>query len=81
MTRFGYVLLKFSGYMSPEYAMEGRFSEKSDIFSFGVLLLEILSGKRNSSFYHDEQSMSLLEHVCHPYLISLPFTTSNACFF
>ncbi|XP_050287976.1 G-type lectin S-receptor-like serine/threonine-protein kinase At1g11330 isoform X2 [Quercus robur] len=48
------------GYMSPEYAMEGRFSEKSDVFSFGVLLLEILSGKRNSSFYHDEQSMSLL---------------------
>ncbi|KAF3974281.1 hypothetical protein CMV_002375 [Castanea mollissima] len=48
------------GYMSPEYAMEGRFSEKSDVFSFGVLLLEILSGKRISSFYHDEQSMSLL---------------------
>ncbi|XP_030942898.1 G-type lectin S-receptor-like serine/threonine-protein kinase SD1-13 [Quercus lobata] len=51
------------GYMSLEYAMEGRFSEKSDIFSFGVLLLEILSGRRNSSFYHDEQSMSLLEHA------------------
>ncbi|XP_037497558.1 G-type lectin S-receptor-like serine/threonine-protein kinase At1g11300 [Jatropha curcas] len=29
------------GYMSPEYAMGGRFSEKSDMFSFGVLLLEI----------------------------------------
>ncbi|RWR88112.1 G-type lectin S-receptor-like serine/threonine-protein kinase [Cinnamomum micranthum f. kanehirae] len=28
--------------MSPEYAMEGRFSEKSDVFSFGVLLLEIV---------------------------------------
>ena len=26
--------------MSPEYAMEGLFSEKSDIYSFGVLLLE-----------------------------------------
>ncbi|KAK4587980.1 hypothetical protein RGQ29_019111 [Quercus rubra] len=48
------------GYMSPEYAMEGRFSEKSDVFSFGVLLLETISGRRNSSFYHDEQSMSLL---------------------
>ncbi|XP_075666911.1 G-type lectin S-receptor-like serine/threonine-protein kinase At1g11300 [Castanea sativa] len=48
------------GYMSPEYAMEGRFSEKSDVFSFGVLLLEIISGRKNSSFYHDEQSMSLL---------------------
>ncbi|OMO71283.1 hypothetical protein COLO4_28322 [Corchorus olitorius] len=29
------------GYMSPEYAMQGQFSEKSDVFSFGVLLLEI----------------------------------------
>ncbi|XP_050288374.1 G-type lectin S-receptor-like serine/threonine-protein kinase At1g11330 isoform X2 [Quercus robur] len=51
------------GYMSPEYAMEGRFSEKSDVFSFGVLLLEIVSGRKNSSFYHDEQSMSLLGHA------------------
>ncbi|PQQ01759.1 uncharacterized protein Pyn_15605 [Prunus yedoensis var. nudiflora] len=38
------------GYMSPEYAMEGRYSEKSDVFSFGVLLLEIISGKRNTSY-------------------------------
>ncbi|KAF3968590.1 hypothetical protein CMV_007542 [Castanea mollissima] len=48
------------GYMSPEYAMEGRFSEKSDVFSFGVLLLEIVSGRKNSSFYNDEQSQCLL---------------------
>ncbi|KAL5681055.1 hypothetical protein ACJX0J_007440, partial [Zea mays] len=36
------------GYMAPEYASEGIFSIKSDVFSFGVLILEILSGKRNS---------------------------------
>nr|XP_023896466.1 G-type lectin S-receptor-like serine/threonine-protein kinase At1g11330 [Quercus suber] len=48
------------GYMSPEYAMEGRFSEKSDVFSFGVLLLEIVNGRKNTSFYNDEQSQSLL---------------------
>nr|ABP02072.1 S-locus receptor kinase SRK7 [Capsella grandiflora] len=35
------------GYMSPEYAMDGIFSVKSDVFSFGVLVLEIVSGKRN----------------------------------
>jgi len=37
--------------MAPEYAIEGLFSVKSDVFSFGVLLLEIVSGKRNNKFY------------------------------
>ncbi|KAE8692304.1 putative S-locus lectin protein kinase family protein [Hibiscus syriacus] len=39
------------GYMAPEYASEGVFSVKSDVFSFGVLLLEILSGKKNTRLY------------------------------
>ncbi|KAG9452817.1 hypothetical protein H6P81_005721 [Aristolochia fimbriata] len=51
------------GYMSPEYAMEGRFSEKSDVFSLGVLLLEIVSGKKNTSFYNYEHSLNLLSHA------------------
>uniref|UniRef100_A0ACD5UG40 Uncharacterized protein n=1 Tax=Avena sativa TaxID=4498 RepID=A0ACD5UG40_AVESA len=37
------------GYMSPEYAMEGSFSVKSDTYSFGVLLLEVVSGQKISS--------------------------------
>nr|POE48460.1 g-type lectin s-receptor-like serine/threonine-protein kinase [Quercus suber] len=48
------------GYMSPEYVIEGQFSEKSDVFSFGVLLLEIVSGRRNTGFYNDEEFLSLL---------------------
>ena len=52
-----------SGYISPEYAMEGKFSEKSDVFSFGVLILEIVCGRRNSSFIDDEWSMNLVGHV------------------
>jgi len=39
------------GYMSPEYAMEGAFSVKSDTYSFGVLMLEIVSGLKISSPY------------------------------
>ncbi|XP_061372283.1 G-type lectin S-receptor-like serine/threonine-protein kinase At1g11330 [Gastrolobium bilobum] len=48
------------GYMSPEYAMQGVFSEKSDVFSFGVLLLEIVSARRNSSLYDNDNSLTLL---------------------
>lgn len=35
------------GYMAPEYAMRGYLSVKTDVFSFGVLLLEIVSGRKN----------------------------------
>ncbi|CAN0912784.1 G-type lectin S-receptor-like serine/threonine-protein kinase B120 [Linum grandiflorum] len=38
------------GYMAPEYAMEGLFSVKSDVYSFGILVLEIVSGRKNTSF-------------------------------
>ncbi|KAL0694408.1 hypothetical protein Bca4012_061588 [Brassica carinata] len=47
------------GYMAPEYALGGLFSEKSDVFSLGVILLEIVSRRRNSSFNNDEQNLSL----------------------
>ncbi|CAH8361804.1 unnamed protein product [Eruca vesicaria subsp. sativa] len=49
-------------YMSPEYAMHGQYSMKSDIYSFGVLVLEIISGKKNSGVYKmDETSLEALE--------------------
>ncbi|TXG67224.1 hypothetical protein EZV62_008499 [Acer yangbiense] len=42
--------------------MEGLFSIKSDVFSFGVLLLETLSSKKNTGFYNTD-SLNLLGHV------------------
>ncbi|PPR86193.1 hypothetical protein GOBAR_AA34503 [Gossypium barbadense] len=51
------------GYMSPEYAMDGNFSTKSDVFSFGVLVLEIVSGKKNRGFYHSNSELNLLGHA------------------
>ena len=43
--------------------MEGLFSVKSDVFSFGVILLEIINGKRNTGFYITELAPTLLAYV------------------
>ncbi|XP_010433941.1 PREDICTED: cysteine-rich receptor-like protein kinase 10 [Camelina sativa] len=51
------------GYMSPEYAMHGQYSMKSDIYSFGVLVLEIISGKKNSSFYQTDGAHDLVSYA------------------
>nr|XP_043631538.1 G-type lectin S-receptor-like serine/threonine-protein kinase At4g27290 [Erigeron canadensis] len=51
------------GYMSPEYALEGVFSIKSDVFSFGVLVLEILIGKRNRGLIQPENENNLIGHA------------------
>ena len=49
--------------MSPEYAIDGHFSVKSDVFSFGVMILEIVSGKKNRGFEHPDHDLNLLGHV------------------
>ncbi|XP_071698917.1 G-type lectin S-receptor-like serine/threonine-protein kinase At4g27290 [Rutidosis leptorrhynchoides] len=51
------------GYMSPEYAGNGIISIKSDIFSFGVILLEAVSGMKNRGFCHAAHSQNLLGHA------------------
>ncbi|KAK4485087.1 hypothetical protein RD792_007695 [Penstemon davidsonii] len=51
------------GYMSPEYAVDGLFSVKSDVFSFGVIVLEIVSGRRNRGFSHRDHHLNLLGHA------------------
>ncbi|XP_050134940.1 G-type lectin S-receptor-like serine/threonine-protein kinase At4g03230 isoform X1 [Malus sylvestris] len=53
------------GYMSPEYALDGLFSVKSDVFSFGVVVIEVISGKRNTGFFQQEKSLSLLGYAWH----------------
>ncbi|XP_027171839.1 putative cysteine-rich receptor-like protein kinase 35 [Coffea eugenioides] len=51
------------GYMAPEYMRRGQFSTKSDVFSFGVVILEIVTGKKNSSFQKSEDSEDLVSYV------------------
>ncbi|XP_028958803.1 probable LRR receptor-like serine/threonine-protein kinase At1g56130 [Malus domestica] len=51
------------GYLAPEYAMFGHLTEKADVFGFGVVVLEILSGRPNSYNNLDPEKIYLLEWV------------------
>ncbi|KAL0446756.1 UNVERIFIED_CONTAM: Cysteine-rich receptor-like protein kinase [Sesamum latifolium] len=50
-----------TGYLAPEYFMHGNLSKKADVFSFGVVVLELISGQKNSTFNRDPDSDNLLE--------------------
>lgn len=56
------LFISYSGYMAPEYLVGGLFSVKSDVFSLGVLVLEIISGKKNAGF-NQSSSFNLPEYV------------------
>ncbi|KAF3954992.1 hypothetical protein CMV_019738 [Castanea mollissima] len=51
------------GYMAPEYAYHGHFSVKSDVFSFGVLVLEMICGQKNGHFRNEENGEDLLTYA------------------
>ncbi|CAO2210489.1 unnamed protein product [Urochloa humidicola] len=51
------------GYMSPEYAYFGHVSNKSDMFSFGVIILEMVTGRRSNSMSGCPDSTPLLSYV------------------
>ncbi|XP_027364747.1 cysteine-rich receptor-like protein kinase 25 [Abrus precatorius] len=61
------------GYMSPEYAMHGKYSVKSDVFSFGVLVLEIIHGKKNSSYYRSHEDDDILSITWKNWTNQTPF--------
>ncbi|KAL1335966.1 hypothetical protein HN51_030390 [Arachis hypogaea] len=50
-----------TGYLAPEYALGGQLTMKADIYSFGVLVLEIISGKRSSRSNWGDSNKLLLE--------------------
>ena len=49
--------------MAPEYALWGYLSDKADVYSFGVLALEIVSGKSNNSYVPTNDCICLLDWV------------------
>eukprot|EP00253_Pinus_taeda_P021060 PITA_21060 len=48
------------GYMPPEYAMQGQLSIKADVYSFGILLLEIIAGRKNTDYNFSTEMQILL---------------------
>lgn len=49
------------GYMAPEYALWGYLTHKADLYSFGVVVLELVAGKNNMKYHPDENYVCLLD--------------------
>ena len=50
-------------YLAPEYASSGKLTEKSDVFSFGVVLLELLTGRKPVDSFQPPGQESLVDWV------------------
>lgn len=59
----GFSLHFCRGYLAPEYALLGQLTKKADVYSFGVLLLEIISGRSSSKAAFGEDMLILVEWV------------------
>ncbi|TKY66370.1 G-type lectin S-receptor serine/threonine-protein kinase [Spatholobus suberectus] len=73
------IIVGTHGYMAPEYAIDGLFSIKSDVFSFGVLLLEIVSGKKNRAFTYQNHNHNLINHAWRLWKEGTPEQLIDAC--
>ncbi|XP_076892519.1 cysteine-rich receptor-like protein kinase 2 [Bidens hawaiensis] len=78
------------GYMAPEYLAHGQLTEKADVYSFGVLVLEVVTGIENNKSKNTEYTESLVaiawnhfqqnkaEEIFDPNLIITPLTKKEA---
>lgn len=53
--------------MAPEYAMRGYLTDKADVYSFGIVALELVSGKSNTSYRPKDEFVNLLDWVTSKY--------------
>ena len=54
--------------MAPEYMMHGNYSVKSDVFSFGVIVLKVMTGRKNSDTTESEDLLTMVCFVAKLYL-------------
>lgn len=74
-----------SGYMAPEYIVHGQLTERADIYSYGVLVLEIITGRKNhNSVASSAEGLSLMalvgwvqKHMPHTPIYSTPLHYST----
>lgn len=45
------------GYLAPEYLIKGQLTEKADVYAYGVLIIEIATGKKNNAFSQGTSSV------------------------
>ena len=66
-----------SGYLAPEYASRGQLTRKADVYSFGVLLMEIVSGRSNKNTRSPTEYQYLLERISYFFLSGLVLNVSR----
>jgi serine/threonine protein kinase len=69
-----YYLLILCSYLAPEYFMYGKVNDKIDVYAFGVVLLELLSGRKPISGDYPKGQESLVMWVCPLYMFFFFYT-------
>jgi len=57
------MLMPFSGYIAPEYIYRGEISAQSDIYSLGLMIIEITTGEKNSPIEQEPSARAYIEKV------------------